>query len=272
MEYLKVALIQTHLYWEDPDKNIQHFDALLSNLEQVDLVVLPEMFSTGFTMKPELLGEDENGKSLQWMRNTAKQLNTAILGSISSKAEDNFYYNRCYFVFPDGTYKFYNKRHLFRVGQEQLHYKSGNEKVIVEYKDWKILLQICYDLRFPVFSRNLFDKETASWSYDLAVYPANWPEVRRYMWSNLLVARAIENQAYVIGVNRIGEDGNKVNHSGDSVILNYLGEPLQQCFPNENIIVYSELNKKKQAEFRTKFPVGLDADDFDINNEIEKKL
>ncbi len=264
MENLKVALIQTHLYWENPDKNIQHFDTLLSQLERVDLIILPEMFTTGFTMRPELLAEDIHGKSLKWMCTTAIRINTAIMASISAKGEDNNYYNRCYFVFPDGTYQFYNKRHLFRVGAEQKHYKPGNEKVIVTYKNWKLLLQICYDLRFPVFSRNIFDKEKMEWSYDLAIYIANWPEVRRYLWSNLLIARAIENQAYVIGVNRIGEDGNAVRHSGDSTILNFKGEPIQQSFPNEDIILYAVLNKNELLDFRVKFPFGLDADHFVI--------
>jgi omega-amidase len=264
MEHLKIGLIQTYLHWEDPDKNIQHFDALLGQMDAVDLIVLPEMFSTGFTMRPEVLAEDENGKSLQWMKTNAQKYNTAIIGSISTKAEAG-YYNRCYFVFPDGTYQFYDKRHLFRVGQEQVHYKSGKDKVIVDYKNWKILLQICYDLRFPVFSRNIFDQKSMNWAYDLAIYTANWPEVRRYMWSNLLIARAIENQAYVIGVNRIGADGNGVPHSGDSTFLNYMGEPIQQSFPNEDIILYATLDKKVMSDFRSKFPFGKDADSFVIN-------
>lgn len=265
MDNLRVGLIQTYLHWENSDKNIQHFEALLSQMETVDLIVLPEMFSTGFTMRPEIFAEDADGKSLAWMKANALKYNTAIMGSISTKAEMGCYYNRCYFVFPDGTYQFYNKRHLFRMGQEQAHYKSGKDKVIVAYKNWKILLQVCYDLRFPVFSRNIFDEKSMEWAYDLAVYTANWPEARRYMWSNLLIGRAIENQAYVIGVNRIGEDGNGVAHSGDSSILSYIGEPIQQSFPNEDIVLYANLDKKKMLDFRLKFPFGKDADSFIIN-------
>jgi omega-amidase len=265
MGNLKVALIQTHLHWQDVDKNISHFESLVNKVETTDIIVLPEMFSTGFTMQPELFAETENGKSILWLQKKAKEKSVAIIGSISTKTNDAHFVNRCYFVFPDGTFQYYDKRHLFRMGNEHEHYHSGKEKVVVDFKGWKILLQVCYDLRFPVFSKNIFNKIDKTWDYDLVLYPANWPERRNYAWSSLLVARAIENQAYVVGLNRVGEDGNQINHSGDSVVLNYLGEPIAKADPNKEQIIYSTLNKETQFDFRVKFPVGLDADNFTIN-------
>jgi omega-amidase len=263
MEKLHVSVIQTHLFWEDIEANIKHFDQYCAAIADTDLVVLPEMFSTGFTMNPEKVAEQEFGLSFQWMKKTAIQKQIAITGSISTKITTGFV-NRCYFFMPDGTYQFYDKRHLFRMGNEHHHYKAGDKKTIVHYKGWNILLQVCYDLRFPVFSRNHWDKNTKVAEYDLAIFVSNWPEVRNYAWSHLLVARAIENQAYVIGVNRIGEDGNKVMHSGDSVILDYLGKPLRAADPKREAIITSDLDKQELLNYREQFPVGVDADEFAI--------
>jgi omega-amidase len=264
MENLKIALIQTSLYWENPIRNIEHFEALVTQIESVDLIVFPEMFSTGFTMRPDLFAEVENGLAFQWMQKTAKAKQMALVGSISTKNNLGQFVNRCYFVFPDGSFHFYDKRHLFRMGNEHLHYQSGDKKVIIDFKGWKILLQVCYDLRFPVFAKNIFNKTTKTWAYDLILYPANWPERRHYAWSSLLVARAIENQAFVAGLNRIGEDGNQVKHSGDSAVLNYLGEPIEKAQANEAKIIYAELNSLELKDYREKFPIGLDTDEFQI--------
>jgi omega-amidase len=264
MEQLKITAIQTMLYWQDHKKNRTHFNDLIHPIENTDIIVLPEMFSTGFTMQPELCAEIENGESLQWMQTTAKSKQIAIVGSISTKTNTGFYVNRCYFVFPNGTFQFYDKRHLFRMGNEHLHYQNGKEKVIIDYNGWKILLQVCYDLRFPVFAKNIFDKAKKTWDYDVILYPANWPQRRNYAWSSLLVARAIENQAYVVGLNRIGEDGNQINHSGDSIILNYLGEPLAKADVGKQYIISATLDKAELEDYRTKFPIGLDADTFQL--------
>jgi omega-amidase len=264
MENLNITAIQTTLHWQDHEKNRQHFNSLIQAIENTDIIVLPEMFSTGFTMQPELCAEIENGESFQWMQRLAMTKQTAIVGSISTKTNDDFFVNRCYFIFPDGTSQFYDKRHLFRMGNEHEHYQSGQRKVIVDYKGWKILLQVCYDLRFPVFAKNIFNKTNKTWDYDVILYPANWPERRNYAWSSLLVARAIENQAYVVGLNRVGEDGNQINHSGNSIILNYLGEPLAKADVDQQHVISAALDKTELEDYRTKFPIGLDTDTFQL--------
>jgi omega-amidase len=264
MDQLKIAAIQTHLYWQDVNSNMAHFDTLINTVASADLIVLPEMFSTGFTMQPALFAETENGLSIHWLQKKAIEKNSAIVGSISTKTVQGLFVNRCYFVFPDGTFQYYDKRHLFRMGNEHEHYQSGKEKVIIDFKGWKILLQVCYDLRFPVFSKNIFNKANKTWDYDLVLYPANWPERRNHAWSSLLVARAIENQAYVVGLNRVGEDGNQINHSGDSVVLNYLGEYLAKALTNKEQVIFAELDKIELQDFRIKFPIGLDTDAFQL--------
>ncbi len=264
MENLNITAIQTTLHWQDHEKNRHHFNGLIQAIENTDIIVLPEMFSTGFTMQPELCAEIENGESLQWMQSLAKAKQTAMVGSISTKTNGGLYVNRCYFVFPDGTFQFYDKRHLFRMGNEHEHYQSGQKKVIVDYKGWKILLQVCYDLRFPVFAKNIFHKKNKTWDYDVILYPANWPERRSYAWSSLLVARAIENQAFVVGLNRVGEDGKQINHSGDSIILNFLGEPLVKADIGQQHIISATLDKAELEDYRIKFPIGLDTDTFQL--------
>lgn len=252
-------MIQTSLYWEDITKNLLHFDQKISEINTAtDIIVLPEMFTTGFTMKPELLAEEHGGKGLQWMMQTAEANKCIIVGSISVKDNDCFY-NRLYWVKPDGTYEFYDKRHLFRMGHEHKHYSSGSAAVIIECKGWKICPLVCYDLRFPVWSRN--KKENC---YDVLLYIANWPEVRAHPWKQLLIARAIENQTYVVGLNRIGNDGNGISHSGDSMVINPRGEfitshPAHEEKTSTTIISYSYLE-----EFRKAFPVLLDGDEFYI--------
>lgn len=264
---MKVTLIQTHLYWEDHNKNLAHFDTLLNSLkEESDLIVLPEMFSTGFSMNPKKVAEPSNGKCLQWLKQKAKEKNAVITGSVAVEEKGN-YYNRLLWVEPDGNFKTYDKRHLFRMAKEHDHYTAGTEKIIPLIKNWKICPLICYDLRFPVWSRNQFKKisETNSEAqYDLLIYVANWPEVRNYPWKQLLIARAIENQSYVVGVNRIGKDGNGFSHSGDSVVINPRGEIISKTEAHKESIETLNLDKNYLEEFRKIFPVGLDADDFEL--------
>ncbi len=259
MQDLNITTIQTHLVWEDVDKNLSHLNEKLSEIKtDTDIIVLPEMFTTGFTMSPQTLAEEHGGKGLQWMLQKSKEKKCIIVGSISVK-ESNNYYNRLYWTKPDGSYEFYDKRHLFRMGNEHEHYSAGSKKLVVEYKGWKICPLVCYDLRFPVWSRNR--KEN---TYDALIYVANWPEVRSYPWKHLLIARAIENQCYVIGVNRIGEDGNNIKHSGDTCIINPRGEVISKTLAYEDKVETQSISYTYLAEFRKLFPVMMDGDEFDL--------
>jgi omega-amidase len=258
-ENLKIELIQTHLYWEDAAANLNHLSQKINSItHETDIIVLPEMFTTGFTMKPSILAEETDGQGIQWMIKTAALKQSVITGSISVKENGN-YYNRLYWVFPDGKYHSYDKRHLFRMGNEHLHYSAGQEKLIIEYKGWKICPLVCYDLRFPVWSRN-----TKENTYDVLIYVANWPAVRSYPWKQLLIARAIENQSYVVGVNRIGEDGNQIPHSGDSCVISPKGELLSKDCAFDDTIISHELNYKDLFDFRIQFPAIMDADNFNV--------
>lgn len=259
MDNLIITIIQTNLFWENSDKNIAHFDAKINAIsDPTDIVVLPEMFTTGFTMNPKLLAEEHGGVGLQWMIKKAKEKKCVIVGSISVK-ENNKFYNRLYWVNPNGNYEFYDKRHLFKLGNEHQYYAPGNKKIIIDYKGWKICPLICYDLRFPVWSRNRKDN-----TYDVLIYVANWPEVRAYPWKQLLIARAIENQAYVAGVNRIGDDGNAVSHSGDSCVINPRGELINAIQAYQDKTETISLSYTFLQDYRKAFPVLLDADDFDV--------
>ena len=259
MDNLIIATIQTNLYWEDVDKNLRHFDAKVNSISEfTDIIILPEMFTTGFTMNPKVFAEEHGGKGLQWMMQKAKEKNCVVVGSISVKDNDHFY-NRLYWVKPDGSYEFYDKRHLFKMGKEDEHYTAGNKKLIIDHKGWKICPLICYDLRFPVWSRNRKDN-----TYDVLIYVANWPEVRSYPWKQLLIARAIENQSYVVGVNRIGQDGNAIIHSGDSALINPRGELLSAANSHEDKTETLILSHSYLEDFRKVFPVMLDGDEFEI--------
>jgi predicted amidohydrolase len=252
---MKIAALQSPLYWQDREANLTHFSDLITNLNEVDLIVLPEMFTTGFSMTPELMAEPADGPSLQWLRKMVQQHNIAITGSVAV-LEQGQYYNRMYWLSPNYE-THYDKHHLFRMAGEHKHYAPGNERKIVEYQGFRFCLQVCYDLRFPVFCRNRND-------YDALIFVANWPESRRHAWSSLLTARAIENQSYVIGVNRVGEDGNGINYSGDSVILDYLGQPLAETAANNPAILTADLSLAGLEGFREKFPAMLDADEFEL--------
>jgi len=255
---MKVTLLQSNLVWESRKANIVAFEKQIFSLNQAtDLIILPEMFTSGFSMQPHLWAEEHLGPSFQKMQIWAQKTQAAILGSLIIK-EHNQYFNRAYFVFPNGTYQFYDKRHLFRMAKEDKFYSSGSNRIIVEYKSWKILPLICYDLRFPVWSRN-------DVNYDLLIYIANWPERRALPWKTLLKARAIENLSYVVGVNRIGKDGNGISHSGDSAVIDYKGDVISHILPNQPQAETVYLSKSKLSDFKTKFPVHLDADTFSIN-------
>lgn len=253
---MKVALIQSSLFWENPIANRNHFEEKINSLtEQVDLIVLPEMFSTGFTMNPSLVAETMQGETILWLQSLAKAKKSAITGSLIIK-EDNKFYNRLVFVFPSGEIQFYDKRHLFTLAGEDKIYTAGREKLIVEYKEFKICLLICYDLRFPVFSRNIEN-------YDVLIYVANWPKVRINAWDALLKARAIENMSYVIGVNRTGTDTNNLEYNGHSQIIDFSGNYLIE--PQENEEFYSTtLHKSDLLEFREKFGFLNDRDRFTV--------
>lgn len=267
MEDLKVTLVQTPLHWESVEKNISMFDELLNSVtEQTDLIILPEMFSTGFTMNTAV-AESMNGKSLQWLKEKAKEKNCVITGSLMI-TENGKNYNRLIWMPPDGNFETYDKRHLFRMANEQNHFTAGDKKLITTLKGWKICPLICYDLRFPVWSRNhsplSLRRGAGGEVYDVLIYVANWPARRSLAWNTLIPARAVENQSYIVAVNRIGADGYNVDYSGDSVAYNPLGEKLSTLQPNENKHETITLSRKFLQDYREKFPAAMDADDFEL--------
>jgi len=262
MQDLKVTYIQSPLVWEKPEENRNLFSKEINKIsEETDLIILPEMFNTGFSMRPEITAEKMNGKTLQWMKEMAEKKSCVITGSLAIE-EDGKYFNRLIWMRPDGSYSSYDKRHLFRHGHEQDHYETGTRKLIVELKGWKICPLVCYDLRFPVWSRNRQVNGKAS--YDLLIYVANWPEVRSFPWKTLLIARAIENQAFVVGVNRVGQDGMNLPHQGDSAVISFKGELLSQINAGKDLAETITLSYQALADFRSAFPVGLDADEFTL--------
>lgn len=253
---MKIALIQSDLIWENAAANRENFDSKINEINsEVNLIVLPEMFSTGFTMNAPEVAEEMNGETVRWMQSVSKQKNAAITGSIVIK-ENGQFYNRMLFVFPSGELQYYDKRHLFSLAGEDQFYTAGNQKVIVEYLGWKICLQICYDLRFPVFARNVEN-------YDLILYVANWPKVRTDAWDALLKARAIENLTYVAAVNRIGLDDNNFEHNGHSQIIDFLGNYNIEPQETEGVFV-AELDKNSMLEIRRKLNFLDDRDNFEI--------
>ncbi|MCC9062078.1 amidohydrolase [Flavobacterium piscisymbiosum] len=253
---MKIALIQSDLYWEDASKNRKSFESKINQIDSdVNLVVLPEMFSTGFTMNAPEVAEIMQGETVLWLQSLAKQKNFAITGSLII-VENEKYYNRMLFVFPSGEIQYYDKRHLFSLAGEDKFYTSGKEKVIVEYLDWKICLQVCYDLRFPVFARNVEN-------YDLLLYVANWPKVRTNAWDTLLKARAIENLSYVVGVNRVGLDANNYEHVGHSQVVDFLGNFILEPQETEAVFIV-ELDKSGMLETRKKLDFLSDRDFFEI--------
>jgi omega-amidase len=257
MENLKIAAIQTDIYWENITANLASLEEKLANIEgKPDLILLPEMFNTGFTMKASELAEPMNFTTFKWMKQMAQKHQAVIAGSyIVNENGDN--YNRLIWMEPTGNFDYYDKRHLFRMGDENRYFAGGKKRIIKQIKGWNICPLICYDLRFPVWSRNVANQ------YDLLIYVANWPKARAHVWSNLLIARALENQSYVVGLNRVGEDGMGLAYSGDTAIINYKGQTMVSETEKESIL-YAELSLSELNDFRTKFPAYLDADEFEI--------
>jgi predicted amidohydrolase len=273
---ITVAAIQSPLFWENKEANLHMFGEKIRAINYpVDLLVLPEMFSTGFSMQPEKLAESadmgikfsgrQGGATIEWMQKQASSINAVITGSII--VEDNGkYFNRLMWVRPDGSCEYYDKRHLFRMAGEEKIYAAGAKKLIVDLHGWKVCPLVCYDLRFPVWSRNRWTRNENNFiaDYDLLIYVANWPEVRSKAWKTLLTARAMENNCYVIGVNRVGNDGNNFYHSGDSSIIDFKGEAMKTAVIGREEIISDKLSHQLLSEFRKSFPAGMDADDFKL--------
>lgn len=254
---MKIALLNSTLVWENPTENRTNFEEKINGInEAIDLIVLPEMFTSGFTMNPKKVAETMQGETVSWLIKLAKAKNCAITGSLVISENEN-YYNRLLFVFPDGKIEFYDKRHLFTLAGEDKVYTPGKEKLIVTYKGFKICPLICYDLRFPVFARNVEN-------YDLLIYVANWPKPRVNAWDILLKARAVENMSHVIGVNRIGNDNNHLEYVGHSQAIDFLGNYLVEPQENEGVFIV-EIDKEKQDETRSKLGFLNDKDSFMIN-------
>ena len=254
---ISVSIIQSDIIWEDRLSNLENYQNKINQIESTDLIVLPEMFTTGFSMNPKDISETMNGETVQWMKDNASKINSAVCGSIIIE-EDDKYFNRFIWVNPDGSIHHYDKKHLFSFAGEDKNYTAGSEKIIIEYKGWKICPLVCYDLRFPVWSRNSED-------YDLLIYVANWPTKRKLAWKSLLVARAIENQCYVIGVNRVGTDENNHYYSGESSLINALGETLYTNSHIEDIYTTS-ISKYELNKVRNQLPFLNDKDNFKIIN------
>jgi omega-amidase len=260
MNTLKVTTFQAYLFWENIEKNLQNLGLRLASIrEKTDLIILPEMFNTGFSMNPEALAEEMGGKTMTWMLQQAKKFDSVLTGSLIIK-ENGKYYNRLIWMRPDGTHEHYDKRHLFGLGEEDQHYTAGDKKLFIDLNGWKICPVICYDLRFPVWLRNRNEE------YDMLIILANWPEKRSSHWRTLIPARAVENQAFVIGVNRVGHDGNEVYHSGDSMCIDPNGKVVYYK-PNDEDLYTFTINKEEVENARVSHPFLKDADKFKIDGE-----
>lgn len=258
MSTLKITTFQAYLFWENIEKNLQNLGLRLSSIrEKTDLIVLPEMFSTGFSMNAAKLAEEMDGPTMKWMLEQSRKFGSVVTGSMIIKEGKN-YFNRLIWMRPDGTCEYYDKRHLFGLGEEDQHYTAGNKKLFVELHGWKICPMICYDLRFPVWLRNK-DEE-----YDMLLIVANWPERRSLHWRTLIPARAIENQAFVVAVNRVGHDGNEVYHSGDSMCIDPNGKVVYYKPNDEDLYTFS-INKEDVVAARASYPFLKDADKFKLN-------
>ncbi len=259
MSKLRVTLCQVDIEWEAIDANLKHYADLLSDLKgTTDLIILPETFTTGFSMDAPELTETMDGTTVSWLKEQALKLDASVLGSFLYK-EDQKMYNRFIWVRPDGSVSHYDKRHLFSFAQEDKHFSVGTERKIINHEDWRVMPQVCYDLRFPVWSRNRKEDR-----YDVLLYVANWPAVRSFVWRNLLEARAHENQCFVVGVNRIGKDANGIAYDGNSMVISPKGEVIASFGEGEEGIVTVELDKVELDDFRSKFRPLDDADVFDI--------
>jgi len=260
MENLRVSLVQNDIAWEDKVENLKTYHELLRGIAgKTDLAVLPEMFSTGFSMQSKHLAETNDENTIATLQNLSIVFDFAIAGSFLAKDNSGNFYNRGFFITPEGDNYFYDKRHLFRMGNEHEVFTAGKKQLIVSYKGWNISLIICYDLRFPVWNRNVDN------AYDLLLCVANWPEARNNVWEILLKACAIENQAYVCGVNRTGVDGNGLKHKGNSLLIDFRGEVLSEYIPNKIAVNTYSISREQLEKFRQKFPAWKDADKFSIS-------
>jgi predicted amidohydrolase len=275
MSTLTITTIQSNLFWEDKTANLQMLQQKIESITQkTEIVVLPEMFSTGFSMQPQLFAEAMDGETMEWMKKVSNENGIVLTGSLIIKEEGKFY-NRLIWMLPNGQLGYYDKRHLFAYAQENKHYAPGNKRLIASVKGWKINLQVCYDLRFPVWGRQKTSRistpldatqkpfDSAQGEYDVLIYVANWPEKRSHAWKTLLCARAIENQCYVVGVNRVGSDGNNIYHSGNSLVIDPMGQVLYHMADEEDVNTIT-ITKERLEEVRTKFPFLNDADEFTL--------
>lgn len=256
---MRISLVQTDIVWENKEENLKQLEEKLNSLQdKTDIVILPEMFSTGFSMNSHLLAESFDGHTILTLKRWCEEYRYAIVGSFICRNEDN-YYNRAFFLTPSGDEYYYDKRHLFRMGEETRYFNAGAQRCIIPYKGWNICLNVCYDLRFPVWLRNINNE------YDLLIIVANWPVPRIHAWNTLLIARALENQCYVCGVNRVGTDGNGQAYSGHSVLLDAKGKCLGSFKEGETGIRTVEIELASLQSFREKFPVWKDADSFTLS-------
>ncbi len=266
MQALRVALVQGATRWHDSAANRQYYGALVRSLAGTDLIVLPETFLSGFSNDTQATAEAMEGEGVAWLRTLAMEMNAVICGSLAIREQDKVF-NRLLWMRPDGSFAQYDKRHLFRMAGEHTRYGGGSERLVVELNGWRVLPQVCYDLRFPVWLRNRrVAAAGAGMDYDLALFVANWPQARRQAWRTLLRARAIENLAYVIGVNRVGVDGNELAYAGDSAVIDPLGAPLVECGAQEQVVRLT-LHPEPLLAHRERFPAWMDADDFELGND-----
>ena len=263
MSPLNIAYIQADLAWEDKEANFQHFNDLLEQVQtSTDLILLPETFTTGFPVEPNVYAEKENGSTMQWLQNQARKKNAVICATFPLE-KDGHYYNSLVWMRPDGSYELYFKRHTFTMGGEDKLVERGDKQLILELKGWRIKPMVCYDIRFPIWARNRY--KDGQYEYDLAFYLANFPDSRMNVWHTLLHARAIENQAYWMGVNRVGEDAHGLHYSGESQVINSRGEVISKAEPYQEAVLHCTLDYEKLQHFREKFPLGPDWDKFEIN-------
>ena len=266
MQDLKITLLQSDLHWEDIEANLAMFEEKVWQIgNTTDVIVLPEMFTTGFTTAAAKLAEHMNMRTFKWMKQMADQTGALMLGSYIATVHER-YYNRLLWMEPGGQFKTYDKRHLFRMANEQKTFSAGESLLVGSWKGWRICPLICYDLRFPVWSRNRWDRQTQKLNYDVLVYIANWPTTRIDAWNTLLKARAIENLSYVVGVNRIGQDGNGIEYNGNSCVISPKGEYIYTNEGTESMRTVA-LSSNSLEAFRDRFPAFQDADDFEIEFE-----
>ncbi len=263
MSTLHITTIQSDIQWESPEKNILHYDELLKGVSNTDIIVLPEMFLSGFSTEPVDKVIAFAPRGLEWMQHKAASVSSAICGSLIVE-ENNMLFNRFYFVMPCGTIHFYDKKHLFSMAGENKKFTPGTKNADIQYKDFSIRLNICYDLRFPVWNRNVYNSEDNTYDYDILIFTANWPERRIIHWEKLLQARAIENQAYVVGVNRIGTDANNIQYNGSTMIVDAVGEIIYKACDNEEDVYTVTLQKEVLNNIRQKLPFAADWDKFQI--------